>query len=127
MKPTSVREGVKRLPDKQLEIFFVTLNKSDKDYSISESLFYWQSQSTTAADSPTGRRYIHHRDKGTKILLFVHEFKADCITNGAEAYTCLGMASHVTHIGSKQMNITWHLDRPILAKFLKNTNKLVVG
>jgi len=25
------------------------------------------------------------------------------------------------------MNITWKLDRPIPAKFLKKTNKLVVG
>ena len=29
--------------------------------------------------------------------------------------------------GSRPMNITWRLDRPIPAKFLKKTNKLVVG
>ena len=136
MKPATVREGVKWLLEKQLDVFFVTLNKADKDYSpttmyndysINESLFHWQSQSTTAADSPTGQRYIHHRDKGTKVLLFVREFKSDRITNGAEAYTYLGTANYVTHTGSKPMNITWHLDRPIPAKFLKKTNKLVVG
>ena len=33
MKPSSVREGVKWLPDKQADIFMITLNKSDKDYS----------------------------------------------------------------------------------------------
>ncbi len=33
MKPSSLREGVKWLPEKQLDIFFITLNKSDKDYS----------------------------------------------------------------------------------------------
>jgi hypothetical protein len=33
MKPSTVREGVKWLPDKQLDVFFVTLNKADKDYS----------------------------------------------------------------------------------------------
>ena len=63
LKPSTVREGVKWLPEKKLDVFFVTLNKSDKDYSpttmyndysINESLFHWQSQSTTAADSPTG-------------------------------------------------------------------------
>jgi len=136
MKPATVREGVKWLPEKQLDVFFVTLNKSDKDYSpttmyndysINESLFHWQSQSTTAADSPTGQRYIHHRNKGTKVLLFVREFKSDRITNGAEAYTYLGTAGYVTHTGSRPMNITWRLDRPIPAKFLKKTNKLVVG
>lgn len=32
MKPATVREGVKWLPEKQLDVFFVTLNKADKDY-----------------------------------------------------------------------------------------------
>ena len=33
LKPATVREGVKWLPEKQLDVFFVTLNKADKDYS----------------------------------------------------------------------------------------------
>ena len=77
--------------------------------------------------SPTGQRYIHHRERGSKVLLFVREFKADRITGGAEAYTFLGTANYVKHEGSRPMNITWKLDRPIPAKFLKKTNKLVVG
>lgn len=136
MRPATVREGVKWLPEKQLDVFFVTLNKADKDYSpttmyndysINENLFHWQSQSTTAADSPTGQRYIHHRERGSKVLLFVREFKVDRISGGAEAYTFLGTANYVKHDGSRPMNITWKLDRPIPAKFLKKTNKLVVG
>ena len=136
MKPKSVMEGVKWLPEKQTDVFFVTLNKSDKDYSpttmyndysINESLFHWQSQSTTAADSPTGQRYINHKKRGSKVLLFVREFKTDRISGAAGAYTFLGTASYVKHNGSKPMNITWKLDRPIPAKFLKKTNKLVVG
>ena len=135
-KPATVREGFKWLPEKQLDVFFVTLNKADKDYSpttmyndysINESLLYWQNQSATADNSPTGQRYIHHRGKGTEVLLFVREFKSNRITSGAEAYTHLGTANYVTHTGSKPMNITWELDRPIPAKFLKKTNKLVVG
>ena len=136
MKPATVREGVKWLPEKQLDVFFVTLNKADKDYSpttmyndysINESLFHWQSQSTTADNSPTGQRYIHHNERGSKVLLFVREFKSDRVTGGAEAYTYLGTANYVKHQGSRPMNITWLLDRPIPAKFLKKTNKLVVG
>ena len=132
----TVREGVKWLPEKQLDVFFVTLNKSDKDYSpttmyndysINENLFHWQSQSTTAENSSTGQRYIHQREHGSKVLLFVREFKSDRVTGGAEAYTYLGAANYVKHQGSRPMNITWHLDRPIPAKFLKKTNKLVVG
>ena len=136
LKPSTVREGVKWLPEKKLDVFFVTLNKSDKDYSpttmyndysINKSLFHWQSQSTTAADSPTGQRYIHHRERGSKVLLFVREFKSDRINGGAAAYTFLGTANYVKHEGSRPMNITWKLERPIPAKFLKKTNKLVVG
>lgn len=136
MKPATVREGVKWLPEKHLDVFFVTLNKADKDYSpttmyndysINESLFHWQSQSTTADNSPTGQRYIHHKERGSQVLLFVREFKSDRVTGGAEAYTYLGTANYVKHQGSRPMNITWYLDRPIPAKFLKKTNKLVVG
>lgn len=136
MKPATVREGVKWLPEPKLDVFFVTLNKSDKDYSpttmyndysINEWLFHWQSQSTTAEKSSTGQRYIHHREKGSRVLLFVREFKTDRITNGAEAYTYLGTANYVKHEGEKPMNITWKLDAPIPAKYLKKTNKLVVG
>jgi len=136
MKPATVREGVKWLPDQKLDVFFVTLNKSDKDYSpttmyndysINEWLFHWQSQSTTAENSSTGQRYVHHKETGSRVLLFVREFKADRIINGAEAYTYLGTANYVKHESSKPMNITWKLDAPIPAKYLKKTNKLVVG
>lgn len=136
MKPSTVSEGVKWLPEKQTDVFFVTLNKADKDYSpttmyndysINSELFHWQSQSTTAENSPTGQRYIHHKEKGTKVLLFVREFKSDRIANGAAAYTYLGTANYVKHTGSRPMNITWKLDHPIPAKYLKKTNKLVVG
>jgi len=50
------------------EIFFVTLDKSEKafspstryeDFAVSPGRFHWQSQSTTGEDSPTGRRYIN--------------------------------------------------------------------
>ena len=134
LKPSTVREGVKWLPEKKLDVFFVTLNKADKDYSpttmykdysINETLFHWQSQSTTAEGAPTGQRYIHHAEQGSRVLLFVREFKQD--TGGAAPYTFLGAANYVSHQGSRPMNITWKLDVPIPAKYLKKTNKLVAG
>lgn len=135
LKPNTVREGVKYLSDKNLDIFFVTLNKSDKDYSpttmyndysINDILFHWQSQSTTSDTSITGRRYIKHNEQKSKILIFVREFKNDKILGIASAYTYLGTANYFAHDGSKPMNITWKLDKSIPAKFLKKTNKLVV-
>ena len=134
MNPNSVREGVKWLPDKQIDVLFVTLNKSDKDYSpttmyndysINEELFHWQSQSTTTDTGTVGQRYIHHRERSSKVLLFVREFKSDLV--GAAPYTFLGTANYVKHNGSRPMNITWKLDHPIPAKYLKKTKKLVVG
>lgn len=134
MNPNSVREGVKWLPEKQIDVLFVTLNKSDKDYSpttmyndysINETLFHWQSQSTTTDTGSVGQRYINHRKRGSKVLLFVREFKNDVV--GAAPYTFLGTVNYVTHTGSRPMNITWKLDHPIPAKYLKKTNKLVVG
>ena len=134
MNPNSVREGVKWLPEKKIDVLFVTLNKSEKhyspstmynDYSINETLFHWQSQSTTTNTGSVGQRYINHRKRGSKILLFVREFKND--TAGAAPYTFLGTANYVNHTGSRPMNITWRLEHPIPAKYLKKTNKLVVG
>ncbi|MEO1814533.1 MAG: DUF3427 domain-containing protein [Acetobacterium sp.] len=133
-KPGNIREGVKYLPDKNIDVFFITLNKSDKDYSpttmykdysINDVLFHWQSQSTTSESSPTGQRYQKHQECGGKVLLFVREFRKDI--GGTAPYTCLGLANYVNHQGSKPMNITWQLHKSIPARFLKKTNKLVVG
>jgi hypothetical protein len=132
--PSTVREGVKYLPSLKTDVFFITLNKSDKDYSpttmyddysISESLFHWQSQSTTADTSATGQRYIHHKARGSHVLLFVREHKNEL--GNASPYTFLGEADYVSHEGSRPMSITWRLHKPIPAKFLKKTNKLVVS
>ncbi len=133
MQPTNVREGVKYLPEKSLDIFFITLNKADKDYSpttmyndyaVNEMLFHWQSQSTTSEESPTGQRYIHHRESGNKIILFVREYKKD--QYGVSPYTCLGEAEYLSHTGSRPMNINLRLKTPIPAKFLQKANRLVM-
>jgi hypothetical protein len=134
MKPSIVREGVKYLSDKKIDLFFITLNKSEKeyspttmynDYSKNERLFHWQSQSTTSEESKTGQRYIDHKKMKSRVALFVREFKKD--TAGAAPYTYLGLADYVEHEGSKPMNIIWRLHEPIPAKYLRKTNKLVVG
>ena len=129
MKPATVREGVKYLEDKNTDIFFVTLNKSEKhyspttmyeDYSINNMLFHWQSQSTTSASSPTGQRYINHKARNSQVLLFVREQKTDML--GAMPYTFLGKAEYVSHKGSKPMSIVWKLEKPTPAKYLKKTS-----
>ena len=94
-----------------------------EDYAISRTRFHWQSQSTTAADSPTGQRYIHHRERGSKVLLFVREFKNDSL--GTSPYTFLGQACYVSHTGSRPMNIVWQLEKPIPAKYLRRVQQVM--
>ncbi|MCL6515315.1 DUF3427 domain-containing protein [Alicyclobacillus sp.] len=130
----AMREGVVHLPDRNLDVLFITLNKADKDfspstmyqdYAISDVLFHWQSQNATSPDSQTGRRYIHHREQGGRVVLFVREFKHDAA--GSLPYTYLGTAEYVRHSGSRPMNIVWRLHRPLPAKLWRETNKWVVG
>ena len=127
--------GVKWLPEKKLDVLFVTLNKSDKDYSpttmyedysINKTLFHWQSQSTTGDHSATGQRYIHHREQGSRILLCVRDAKKD-VWGGTASYSVLGFVDCVQHTGSKPMSITWRLEDEISAKYLKQTSKLIVS
>lgn len=115
------REGVLHLPERRVDAFFVTLHKTEdayspttmyEDYAMSDRLFHWQSQSTTAADSPTGKRYIHHRENGYTPLLFVRERKT--LPGGLAApYAFLGPADHVSHEGSRPMSIVWQLRTPM--------------
>ncbi len=121
LNPAAMREGAKYFPDKKADIFFVTLNKSEKDYSpttmyndysINEWLFHWQSQSTISVESPTGQRYINHGKLENKILLFVREFRRDVA--GAAPYVFLGLADYVKHEGSRPINFTWKLQNLFL-------------
>ena len=130
----SVSEGVKYLPEKDTDIFLTTLNKSDKfyspttaynDYSINDNMFHWQSQSTTSENSPTGKRYRSRNGKTGSALLFVRERKSDEF--GPQPFVFLGTVTYMNHEGSKPMNVVWHMDTPIPAKFIKKTNKLTVG
>jgi hypothetical protein len=132
MHPENVREGVKYLPDLNIDILFVTLNKLEKDYSpstlyrdysISDTLFHWQSQSTTSESSRTGQRYINHKATGGKILLFIRENKED--SAGAVPYTYLGPVDYVSHEDSNPISIVWGLQNPIPARYLEITGKML--
>ena len=120
--PEHVREGVKWVADQNADIFFVTLMKSDAHFSpstmyadraISPELFQWESQSTTSVDSPTGRRYLHHRVEGTTIHLFLRETKLSDGALGAPAYLYAGAMNYVDHTGERPIRITWRLDHPL--------------
>jgi hypothetical protein len=108
------------------DLFFVTLEKSEreyspstlyKDYAISPTLFHWESQSTTTQKSKTGQRYIHHRNRGGNILLFVRPRKKQ--DGRTMPYTFLGAADYVSHKGERPISFVWKLRRPMPADFFR--------
>ncbi len=123
----SHREGVLHLKERKLDIFFVTLQKSEDEYSpttmyedylISHDLFHWQSQSNTSEQSATGQRYIRHHELGYTPLLFVRETKS--LTSGLSApYHFLGPCSYVSHTGSRPISITWRLLHAVPTRLLR--------
>jgi superfamily II DNA or RNA helicase len=132
VKP-AFREGVKYFEDKQTDIFFITLNKSDKDfspstqyedYAISDRLFHWQSQNKTSDTSPTGKRYINHRQTGNNIALFVREYKQKY--GYTSPFVFLGTADYVRHEGNKQISFEWRLHERMPAWLLPVANKSVL-
>ncbi len=129
-----VREGKYRDDRTATDLFFVTLEKGESDYSattryedypISPSLFHWESQSTTSVQSTTGQRYLRHRETGDRVALFVRERRTDG-RGGTMPYTCLGYANYVRHESSRPIRITWELERPMPARFFQEA-KVAAG
>ena len=123
-------EGVRYFKDKDLDIFFITLNKSDKDfseatlyedYAISENLFHWQSQHKDTQESKNVKRYI---ESNGRVSLFVREYKS--IDGKACPYIYLGECTHVSHQGNKPVSFIWKLKNSIPGKFISEANKNVL-
>ena len=124
--PHRIREGVHFHQESGFDLFFVTIQKNERDYSpstlyrdyaISEHLFHWESQSTTKADSKAGRRYQSHRGDGGRALFFVRERGKDD-RRWAAPYLFLGPAEYVKHEGEQPMAITWRLRVEIPGAFI---------
>jgi hypothetical protein len=121
-----LREGVYRDQATNSDLFFTTLEKSERDYSpstlykdyaISPTQFHWESQSMTTQHSPTGQRYIRHRELGGNILLFVRSRKKqDGLT---VPYTFLGPVDYVSHKQERPIQFVWQLRRPMPADFFR--------
>ena len=126
------REGVKRFENKKTDIFFINLNKSEKDfspstmyedYAINDKLFHWQSQSQDRQASAKIQRYINHKNTGDIISLFVREFKR--IGSYTAPYTFLGNADYVKHEGERPVSFVWKLHNSIPANMLPKANKSI--
>jgi Domain of unknown function (DUF3427) len=120
-RPPQLREGVRHVAEASADLFFVTLNKSEReyspttmyrDYAITPELFHWESQATHGPETPTIRRYIDHRERGVSINLFVRDSKRG-ETGLTPPYVYLGPAQYVAHEGERPVAFTWHLESPM--------------
>ena len=132
---SSIREGVAISKEKNTELLFITLNKSEKDFSpttlyedfaISETLFHWQSQNNVQPESAKGSSYINHQKEGKHILLFVREKSEDEYSNTMGS-VFLGEANISEYYGSKPMSIKWLLNEPMPPYLWKESAKMAVG
>jgi superfamily II DNA or RNA helicase len=134
-KASSNREGVALNKELNTEALFVTLKKSEKeyspttlydDYAINEYLFHWQSQNSTTPDSPKGQSYINHYEVNKKILLFVREQNDDEF-GFTMSYVFLGDVNYIKSSGARPMNIEWALREPMPSYIWKESGKLAIG
>ena len=117
--------GVFNIEELNTELFFVTLNKSDKDFSaetmyndyvVSENEFRWESQNTDSHQGK-GKRFVEQKKNGKKFLLFVRENKKDGYGNTCP-FICFGLVDYIRSKDDKPMKINWQTHQPILPRFL---------
>ena len=133
-KPITQQEGVRHVPERRVDALFVTLEKSEQefspttmyeDYALNERRFHWQSQSGTSPTSDTGQRYIHHEELGYTPLLFVRRAKRDA--NGlSEPFTFCGPVRYQRHEGSKPMSIVWEMEYEMPTRLLHHARRTVL-
>lgn len=120
VKPKTTQGGVLWVPQANSDVFFVDLHKAERDYSpttmyrdyaLNRQLFHWESQSRQAPGQPMAERYINHRARGTRILLFVRERKQSEL--GTRPFMFLGPVEYVEHRGERPIAFTWRLPVPM--------------
>ena len=118
--------GVFNIDERKTELFFVTLNKSEKyfsastmydDYVVNENQFHWKSQNTDSHQGK-GKRFVEQALNKKKFLLFVRESKYDGFGNTCPFY-CFGFVDYISSYDDKPMSIDWHVRQPILPQFIK--------
>lgn len=124
--------GLQRNHEHKFALVFVTLNKSDKeyspstlyeDYAISQNQFHWQSMNKTRTQSEEGQRITNQKQNGWKYILFVRDSKTDeyGIING---YYCLGEMDFNSSHGECPMNVVWDMREPIPGFILESAKAI---
>jgi len=130
-----IQTGVFRSERLRADLLFVTLEKSEKEYSpttlyndfaISPTRFHWETQSNCHAGTETGQRYLRaKRDADDRVLLFVRARRTD--PRGVTMpYAFLGEAFCAEARGGRPMQIEWDLATPMPAGMFMTT-KVAAG
>lgn len=106
--------GTLALPERKVELLFVTLDKREgyheriayHDYAISPERFHWQSQNSAGPETMAGRRYLESPGNGWTFQLFVRKAKGD-------PYRACGPVTLERAEGTKPMTIYWKLAVPL--------------
>jgi hypothetical protein len=110
-----VQAGVLYAEERNADLLFVTLQKTEKgfspktmyrDHAVSPTIFHWESQHTAHEGTTTGKRYT----AGTsRVLLFVRQHQK--LPNGlAEPFVFLGPVSPRSRRGARPMQLDWELE-----------------
>jgi superfamily II DNA or RNA helicase/HKD family nuclease len=117
--------GVLPLSNRQTELLFVTLDKSEgyhdrisyHDYAISAERFHWQTQNSAGPDTPSGRRYLESAANGWQFQLFVRARKGD-------SYRACGRVLLESASGDRPMSIVWRLETPLPVRLFREFSVL---
>ncbi len=121
------REGPLWVERDQLDVFFVTLQKSEDqfkpsiryaDYPLSPTRFHWESQNATHDGTSVGSRYVEHVARGSEVVFFLRERTRD-ERGESVPFTCVGPATYVRHQGGRPMQIEWELAHPLPPRLLQ--------
>jgi superfamily II DNA or RNA helicase/HKD family nuclease len=117
--------GVRFVPSIKADVFDVTWQKSERDYSpntmyrdyaISPTLLSWESQNAAHRDSTAVQRYINHAEQGTHVLIFARESKSWEFAS-ARPFLFVGPARYVSHFGDRPVTFRWELERALPSDF----------
>ncbi|WP_433358644.1 DUF3427 domain-containing protein [Streptosporangium sp. CA-115845] len=113
-----MRQGVIYVAAHKADVFFVTVDKAENqyskstrynDYAIAEDRFHWESQSTLQAAAPTAHRYIGGH---STVHLLIRQSKWDTGL-GAPPYVYAGPMSYISHEGERPIRFKWRLAHPL--------------
>jgi hypothetical protein len=105
-------------------ILLVTMEKQDMmeghqyaDKFLSDDVFEWQSQNSTARSSTRGKQLSEHRQLGLNVHLFIRKTKK--LGGKAAPFTYFGAVDFVDWEGDKPISIRWKLRSKLPGKLVE--------